>query len=152
MSNHPNHPEWVNELEYLLRDIHKVLRRKGRASLGAFSITPPQFDALLFIRDCGELTIGELSAKMYLAYSTTTDLVDRMERNFLVERVRDTQDRRVVRLRMLVRGEEIIQKVLYARQTFLASVLQDVSPKQLGDWKELLTSLHDRITEVASGR
>jgi MarR family transcriptional regulator, organic hydroperoxide resistance regulator len=145
MSGQPTYPSWANEIEYLLRDISNVLRRRGRETLSSFSITPPQFDALLFIRDIGDMTIGELSAKMYLAYSTTTDLVDRMERNLLVERVRDTQDRRVVRLHMLTRGREIIQEVHYARQTYLASVLEGVDEKAMEEWKGLLTLLHKRI-------
>ena len=35
------------------------------------------------------MTIDELSNRMYLAFSTTTDLVDRMEKNELVVRIRD---------------------------------------------------------------
>ncbi|MDB5083775.1 MAG: MarR family transcriptional regulator [Bacilli bacterium] len=145
MSSNSSHQNWANEIEYLLRDINKVLRRAGRSSLGAFSITPPQFDALLLLRDHIELTIGDLSTKMYLAYSTTTDLVDRMERNQLVMRVRDLNDRRIVRLHMLERGHHIIQEATYARQTYLATVLQDVDEDMLQQWKEMLTVLHTRI-------
>lgn len=101
----------VNLIESLLRHVSSVVRRKGREILADFSITPPQFDALLFLDEYGELTIGELSNKMYLAYSTTTDLVDRLERNQLVERVRDQNDRRVVRLRMMQKGTDLIEKV-----------------------------------------
>src|ERR1700732_4475617 len=70
--------EQVTSIESLLRHVSTVIRRRGRNILSDFSITPPQFDALLFLDEHGDLTIGELSNKMYLAYSTTTDLVDRM--------------------------------------------------------------------------
>ena len=49
------------------------------------------------------MTIGDLSNKMYLAFSTTTDLIDRMEKSELVQRIRDEQDRRVVRIHLLSR-------------------------------------------------
>jgi len=52
------------------------------------------------------MTIGELSNIMYLAFSTTTDLVDRMEKNELVMRIRDDQDRRVVHIHLLQEGED----------------------------------------------
>lgn len=68
------------EIEFLLRKISVIVKRKGREILSHFPITPPQFTALLLLRDEGDLTIGELSQKMYLACSTMTDLIDRMEK------------------------------------------------------------------------
>lgn len=92
----------VSEIEQELRFIGRIIRQKGREIHVNFQITPPQFEALMLIRDHGVLTMGELSSKMFLAYSTTTDLVDRLERHGLVERLRDPMDRRVVRLRVLI--------------------------------------------------
>jgi DNA-binding MarR family transcriptional regulator len=117
--------ESVKELETLLRTINTVVRHKGREVLADWSISPPQFDVLLLLNEYGGLTIGEVSNKMFLAFSTTTDLVDRMERNGLAERVRDLEDRRVVRLRMCHKGRQLIDQVLQARRGYLASVLAD---------------------------
>jgi DNA-binding MarR family transcriptional regulator len=139
------HKELVYEIERLLRDVSKEMRRKGREILVDFSITPPQFEALLLLQEHGDLTIGELSQKMYLAYSTTTDLVDRMERNELVERVRDQNDRRVVRLHMCEKGKELIEKVLYTRRDYIMKALSSVDKETLTLLKVSLQSLHDMI-------
>ena len=69
------------------------------------------------------MTIGDLSNKMYLAFSTTTDLIDRMEKSELVQRVRDEQDRRVVRIHLLKEGERIIEEVIDKRQQYLKDIL-----------------------------
>ena len=82
----------VADVERLLREISVIVKRKGREILEEFPITPPQFTALLWLNDAGSLTVGELSQKMYLACSTITDLVDRMEKNHLVKRVRDVNE------------------------------------------------------------
>jgi MarR family transcriptional regulator, organic hydroperoxide resistance regulator len=66
----------VAELEKLLRYIAANLKQRGRGILAQYPITPPQFAALQWLLKEGDLTIGELSNKMYLACSTTTDLVD----------------------------------------------------------------------------
>ena len=79
-----------------LRYIAAIIKQKGRKILSNYTITPPQFIALQWLFEHGDMTIGDLSNKMFLAFSTTTDLVDRMEKNKLVKRVRDEQDRRVV--------------------------------------------------------
>jgi DNA-binding MarR family transcriptional regulator len=141
------HSDLVEELELLLRLIAKEVRRKGREILTEFSITPLQFDALNYLHEFGDLTIGELSNKLYLAYSTTTDLVDRMERNDLVERVRDPNDRRVVRLHMKEKGRDLIQKVLAVRREYLAQALLHVPADDLevlvGSLKEIYNHISD---------
>jgi DNA-binding MarR family transcriptional regulator len=141
------HSGLVVEIETLLRQISKEVRRRGREILSDFSITPPQFDALIYLNEFGDLTIGELSSKLYLAYSTTTDLVDRMERNDLVERVRDKNDRRVVRLHMKERGRDLIQKVLIVRREHLAKALVHVESKDLAPLVTALSEIYNHISD-----
>ncbi|WP_026476175.1 MarR family winged helix-turn-helix transcriptional regulator [Alkaliphilus transvaalensis] len=116
----------ITELERELRHLCTVIKQKGREILTNFEITPPQFQALQYLINEENLTIGELSNKMYLACSTITDLVDRMEKNELVKRVRDEKDRRVVRIYVLEKGHEIINEVLDARRHYLDDLLQDL--------------------------
>ena len=91
----------IAAIEKDLRYIAGLVKQKGREILSHYTVTPPQFVALQWLSEEGDMTIGELSTKMYLAFSTTTDLVDRMEKTKLVQRVRDEQDRRVVRIHLL---------------------------------------------------
>ena len=91
------------------------------------------------------MTIGDLSNKMYLAFSTTTDLVDRMEKNKLVKRVRDEQDRRVVRINLLSEGERVIEEVIDKRRDYLNSVLADFDEQQVKEFSDLLTKLHKEM-------
>jgi DNA-binding MarR family transcriptional regulator len=128
----------VVEIEELLRNVGTILKKRGRDILSNFEITPPQLDALLVLREFGELTMGELCQKMFLACSTATDLIDRMERNGLIERVRDTADRRVIRLRVLAKGSAIIDEVLEARRTYLATILAELD---VADKERLIQSL-----------
>jgi DNA-binding MarR family transcriptional regulator len=145
MNQQPISPETVNEIERLLREISVIVKRKGREILTHFPITPPQFSALVWLRDEGDLTIGELSQKMYLACSTMTDLVDRMEKNGLVARVRDERDRRVVRIHLLEKGAEIIQEVLEARRKYLAEVLTCISEERALQIQENLALIYERM-------
>lgn len=94
------------------------------------------------------MTIGELSNYIHLACSTTTDLVDRMEKNGLVERVRDTKDRRVVRIHVQSKGEEIIHEVIAKRQNYLEDVLKDVPVEDVETLNRLLHVLHAEMKET----
>lgn len=128
----------VAEIEELLRNVGTMLKKRGRDIVSNFDITPPQLDALLVLREFGELTMGELCGRMFLACSTATDLIDRMERNGLIERVRDTNDRRVIRLRVLDKGSVVIDEVLVARRDYLSTILTEVD---VPDKERLIQSL-----------
>ncbi len=131
--------DFVREIELLLRNTNDVIKRRGREILDDFNISPPQFIALQVLTQKGEMTIGELSAELYLACSTVTDLIDRMEKNVLVERYRDKNDRRIVRIKVLEKGHRLINEVIAARQVYLAQVLEDLDSE---DQKRLIDALN----------
>ncbi|NHM30513.1 MarR family winged helix-turn-helix transcriptional regulator [Neobacillus terrae] len=132
----------VADIEKDLRYIAGIIKQKGRELLSNYTITPPQFVALQWLFEDGDMTIGELSNKMYLACSTTTDLVDRMEKNKLVMRVKDPNDRRVVRIHLLEEGERIIEEVIIKRQGYLEAVLINFSDDEIRVLQSNLTKLH----------
>src|SRR5699024_190866 len=109
------------------------------------TITPPQFRALQWLLEYGDMTIGDLSNKMFLAFSTTTDLVDRMENNQLVKRVRDENDRRVVRVHLLPEGIRIIEEVIQKRQEYLRDVLVNSDEQEIQQFSGLLAKLHEQM-------
>lgn len=137
----------VTMLEHLLRRISTIIKRRGRNILTEFSITPPQFNALLCLKKYGTLTIGELGEKMYLACSTATDLIDRMERNNLVTRVRDTKDRRVVRIKLLEQGYKMYDEVMAARISYLSSMLEQVAVNDRETMIQSMQLLYNIMTE-----
>ncbi|MGI6364296.1 MAG: MarR family winged helix-turn-helix transcriptional regulator [Bacillota bacterium] len=141
---------YVGEIDKLIRRVSFVIKCRGRDILNEFDITTPQFNALLLLKEHGDMTIGDLGAKMYLASSTATDLIDRMERNGLVVRVRDSNDRRVVRLHMLEKGHQMIKEVLTNRKRYLSTILSQVPEAELEALKKALQSLYELMKpEVA---
>ncbi|MGG3683218.1 MarR family winged helix-turn-helix transcriptional regulator [Aeribacillus composti] len=137
----------VEEIEKSLRCIAAILKKKGRDILSNYSITPPQFDALLLLNESGNMTIGELSNKMYLACSTITDLIDRMEKNNLVKRVKDEKDRRLVRIQLLENGQCVIEAALAKRQEYLREVLKNFSDQEIVQLEKLLAKLQQEMKE-----
>lgn len=134
--------ESIAILEKELRYISHLIKQKGREILSNYIITPPQFIALQWLQESGDMTIGDLSTKMYLAFSTTTDLVDRMEKNELVQRVRDESDRRVVRIHLLPEGERIIQEVIMKRQQYLRDITGEFDGEEFEQLLKHLQKLH----------
>ncbi|PMC37198.1 MarR family transcriptional regulator [Bacillus sp. UMB0899] len=134
------------DLEKALRHISGIIKQKGREILNDYQITPPQFVALQWLWENGDLTIGELSTKMFLACSTTTDLIDRMEKNKLVIRVKDPQDRRVVRIHLLAEGERIIEEVIHKRQHYLNDMMINFNQDELHVLEKSLMKLQQEMS------
>ncbi len=135
----------IAETEKTLRIISSIIKKNGRKILHQYPITSTQFIALQWVTDKGNLTIGELSKRIGLAFSTTTDLVDRMEKNKLVERIRDENDRRVVRIRALDKGKNIIKEVVKKRQEYVGTVLSSLSVERMEEMNEALLVLLEHM-------
>lgn len=146
MAKRRKHHETIAELERSLRYMSVIIKQKGREILNDYNITPPQFVALQWLFDSGEMTIGDLSSKMYLACSTTTDLIDRMEKTGLVTRAKDEQDRRIVRVVLLERGKKLIEEVIAKRQNYLAEVICEYDRAEVELLCENLQKLHKEMS------
>jgi DNA-binding MarR family transcriptional regulator len=141
----PEGTEANQEMERLLREIARCVRRQGRRALGAMGITGPQFDALNQLR-CSAMTMGELCERLEVASSTLTDLVDRMERAGLVRRCRVETDKRVVRLHISDRGRAVIENVLEVRAAYVGTVLERLPADRRAGVEEAVRLLHVEVT------
>ncbi len=81
----------------------------------AAGLTPAQHQLLLAVRGHDDKrgpaigpTIGDIAGYLFLRHHSAVGLIDRAEAAGLVQRREDQEDRRVVRLRLTSRGEEIL--------------------------------------------
>ncbi|HEY8347216.1 MAG TPA: MarR family transcriptional regulator [Symbiobacteriaceae bacterium] len=141
---------YTAELDELLHAMGNLTRRQTREIMSEFDVTPPQCEALMVLKEYGSLAMGELCQKVGSACSTATDLIDRMERNGLVERVRDPRDRRVIRLHITPKGEEVVERVVEASRTNLARKLQGLSDQEKERLVQTLEMLHYLLLQPTS--
>lgn len=138
----------VKKLEETIRNANTIMFKRGRSILTGLEISTSQFNALLSLVEFGPLTMGELCKHLFTACSTATDLADRMEKVGLVERKRDAKDRRVVRMHILPKGEEIVKAVIEERQKFLGDVLREYTEQEHLDLLNILEVLAKRMEQV----
>ena len=107
MTTGPNYKAMA-ELRYQIR---RFLRFSENAARQA-GIEPQQHQLLLAVRglpDALKPTIGVLAERMQLQHHSTVELIDRLvERNFLF-RLRSTDDKRQVLVKLTRDGEEFLQ-------------------------------------------
>ena len=103
--------------------------------------------ALKILEGFGALSLSELGARMSAKSSTITGIVDRMERDGLVERRRSDVDRRVVHLEPTARGTAIARAVPVTAMEIFESALRSLSPKDRSELTRILASLADSVRE-----
>jgi MarR family 2-MHQ and catechol resistance regulon transcriptional repressor len=100
-----------------------------------FGLTESQLGVLEALHHLGPLTQGQLCQKILKSGSNVTTVVDNLERDGLVRRVRDTDDRRVQVVHLTEKGRELIQRAFPAhagRITALMGTLSSEEQVELG--------------------
>jgi len=82
----------------------RSLRDPLAASCAELDLSAPQVHTLLALGHEGSLAMGDLARRVAVTEKTTTGLVDRLERDGLVERRRDGADRRVIHVALTKGG------------------------------------------------
>jgi len=113
-------------IDKLIRDIHKNLVSYTKDSLKENNLTTPRFLVLWHIVKEQPVNMSYLHDKMYMASSTLTVIVNKLVKDNLVKRYRNSQDRREVLLELTKKGDNKLCKMLNVRQGFLEEALNDL--------------------------
>lgn len=131
----------------LLKRLNKTFTTMATKELSKYGLTVPQ---LMIIRQihCDPKTIGQLSKAVDLSYSTVSGIIDRLEREQLVERVRDVKDRRVVWIQKTEKITELFAKVDFFSEEFYKRIFHGFSDEDLDgiiySMETLITKLEER--------
>ena len=94
------------------------------------SISMAHLHVMSLLDEHGPLSMGHLAEQLGSGLPTATGLVTRMEERGLVERVHDTEDRRVVNVRLTEQGSSQLQELHLLRRQRLATALDQLSASE----------------------
>ncbi|MGD8192328.1 MarR family winged helix-turn-helix transcriptional regulator [Brevibacillus ginsengisoli] len=93
-------------------------------------ITRPQILVLEQIKVAPK-TIGDISRAMDLSYSTVSGIVDRLERDGLVQRNRDEKDRRVVWVSCIDNLPKFEERLPFMEKNYFPEIFEGIKPSEL---------------------
>ncbi len=114
-----------------LRRVFQVVNEQSKKAEFATGLTGPQLWAIKIIADSGPIRVSDLAGKMYLHPATVVGILDRLESHGMVERVRSTDDRRVVKVDLTDSGHELVSKSPEVAQGLLVAGLEVLPGKEL---------------------
>ncbi len=106
-----------------------------------FDLTPPQFALLAFLWKQDGLSQTVLGSMAGMDRTTVSGIIDRLEKQGLVERRDDPQDRRSYLIYLTAQGRAYKQKATGAALKTNAAISEKLSPDEKECLVELLTKM-----------
>ncbi|WP_346939003.1 MarR family transcriptional regulator [uncultured Clostridium sp.] len=124
----------------------KKLADEFNRRLQEHGTTRVQWIALFYIGKAGEISQKELSDYMDIKESSMVRLIDRMEKEELVERRKDSEDRRISKIILTDRGKFLKEELMPIGQEFQNDVVKGISKENLEVFKEVLQRMTYNIS------
>lgn len=109
MESREKNRAWVldHSLGFLLNRAARSMRRALDAKLVEHNLTATQYIVLAKLWEGDGISLSELGDRLDFDNPTLTGVIDRMERDGLVRRQRDADDRRVIQVHVTSKGQEL---------------------------------------------
>ncbi|GAB3696257.1 MarR family transcriptional regulator CarR [Corynebacterium nasicanis] len=100
-------------------------------------LTGPQLSIMARLQNNGPSRISQIAREEGIRMPTASNALHQLEQRELVERIRDEQDRRGVRVQLTRLGESELQRVGEERTKYLAEMLGTLSEEDLAQVSEM---------------
>ncbi|MCF2533221.1 MarR family winged helix-turn-helix transcriptional regulator [Yinghuangia soli] len=110
-----------------------------------------EFDVLTTLQRSGPpyaLTAGTFLKASMVSSGTITNRIDKMEAKGLVERVRDGEDRRTVKIRLTEHGHEVTRAVFADHLANYARLLADIDPALIDNAADSLRNVLEALGDT----
>jgi MarR family transcriptional regulator, organic hydroperoxide resistance regulator len=128
-----------------LRIVIRAAQRHSNWIEKQCGVTGAQLWVMQELHESPGLRVGELSERLAIHQTTTSNLLDGLVKKGYVVKARDASDQRVVKLALSGEGEAIIESAPTPARGLLPESLQKLSEKQLRDLNKSLQALLDVI-------
>ena len=127
--------------------IERVVRSRLRER---FATTLPRFDLLSQLERHPEgLRMNELSRLLMVTGGNVTAIVDQLEKEGLVERLDEPDDRRAFRIHLTKTGERSFAEMAGAHEEWVVDMLSGLSRREQDDLLRLLAKAKEHAMEVS---
>jgi len=129
---------WLRMLSCTTR-IENEIRSRLRTT---FDITLPRFDLMAQLqRHPDGLRMGELSKRMMVTGGNITGITDQLEREQLVVRVQDVNDRRASAVKLTQAGRAAFDEMAAVHERWIEEMLADVAAEDKATMIALLSTM-----------
>jgi len=123
----------------LLLNTSDIVARHAETQLSKLGITCTQYSVLVTLSVCQQPpTLTELSQRLFRTKNGLTTVIDHMESDGLVKRVRDNADRRAIRVMATEKGAQLFETVRAPSRELVYQIMACYNEEELTCLAELL--------------
>jgi DNA-binding MarR family transcriptional regulator len=146
---HDEHHDALRLWLRLLATTNLIEGRVRRLLAERFATTLPRFDLMAQLERVPEgLKMGELSRRMMVTGGNVTGITDTLEREGLVARIDDPDDRRAFRVKLTATGRRAFRAMADEHERWIIEALDGLKPAQAQELADLLGSLKAHVRKL----
>ncbi|GAI96694.1 unnamed protein product, partial [marine sediment metagenome] len=115
------------------RNFNRTLRHEFHGLMQDSGFTFPQLSVISILAKNGKQKVSDISEKMGLSDSTVSGILDRLEQKGIIERKRNKDDRRVVKIYLSKGSQEICQEFHRKREECFTHLLKELTEQEIND-------------------
>lgn len=125
---------------------------KSSVGIMGFAVNMSQLKAMTAFSEDSLLSMGELCKMANIKMPSMTEVVDRFEKEEILERIRDGEDRRVVKVKMTEKGKQMHKEVLKRRADELTKMFGILTTKDREKLVDSLKNVSELLTKVIENK
>ncbi|MDI6619163.1 MAG: MarR family transcriptional regulator [Clostridiales bacterium] len=115
----------------MMKQIMDAMKQNIWHQFKVINLTGPQGMLILILAHYGKMKISDLSERLTLSNSTVSGIVDRLEKQGLVERIRSKDDRRVIYVNITSESRKKVEKHHKEIEKRFNSMIQNATPDEI---------------------
>jgi len=139
--------EFADRISQILPLIMKEFARRQLKGLYKDKITLPQFLILEFLHKEGQSRMSFLAQFMNVTTAAMTGIADRLVRDGYVKRVYDPKDRRIIKIELTGRGNELVKKLHGERRKMVMRIFGKISEADRRDYLRILMQIKEILSK-----
>jgi DNA-binding MarR family transcriptional regulator len=122
--------------------------------LNSYGTRHGRFNLLMVLMKChhGDATPASLADKTGVTRATISGLLHGLEKDGMIERHSDSEDRRLIRVNITPAGKSFLDGILPGYTRWLSSIVEPLDPEERQNLVALLEKIRVRISERAIGK
>lgn len=142
--------EFANKMNEVMPVLFREFSKRQANELYKGKITLPQFLILDFLNRQGESQMTHLANFMHVTTAAMTGIVERLVRDGYLVRVYETKDRRIIKVKLTSKGNELVKRINQQRQRMIIKIFGNISEDDRKDYLRILMQIKEILTKEDS--
>jgi DNA-binding MarR family transcriptional regulator len=135
--------EFADKMNEVMPVTIKEFSRRQANELYKGKITLQQFLVLEFLHRHGESKMKDLADFLHISTAAMTGIGDRLVRDGYAVRIDDPEDRRITRVKLTAKGDNLVKKISHQRREMVVDIFGQLSGQDRRDYLRILMQVKD---------